>query len=64
MNIKSLREEKGVSLSTAAKDLETDPGNLSRIERGKQSPGVPLAKRMAVYYGTTLDALFQSKTAS
>lgn len=41
-----------------AAELGIDPGSLSRIERGKQAPKVPLARKIAKRYGVTLDVVF------
>ena len=55
MNIKRKRQKLGLTLLEAGAKLSTDPGNLSRIERGKQLPSLPLARRIASVYGMTID---------
>jgi transcriptional regulator with XRE-family HTH domain len=47
-----------MTLADAARQLGTDPGNLSRIENGRQHPSVALARRMAAFYGMSLDDVF------
>lgn len=45
-------------LKEVAERIETDPGNLSRIEQGKQCPSVQLARRIASLYDISLDQVF------
>jgi transcriptional regulator with XRE-family HTH domain len=59
MNIlRSKRVALGLRLKEAATKAKCDPGNLSRIEQGKQMPSIALARRLAVIYGLTLDEVF------
>lgn len=46
-------------LTEAARALGIDAGNLSRIERGIQAPRPELAKRIAIAYGISLDAVYR-----
>jgi DNA-binding XRE family transcriptional regulator len=57
-NLKHIRLSRGLLLKEAAKQIDTDPGNLSRIEQGKQCPSVPLARRIAALYEISLDQVF------
>jgi transcriptional regulator with XRE-family HTH domain len=59
--LRNKRIAMGMRLIEAARELGTDPGNLSRIEAGTQFPRVDLAKRMASLYGLTLDEVFSSQ---
>lgn len=59
MNIlRTKRAELGLRLKEAAARVRCDPGNLSRIEQGKQTPSLALARRLAKLYGLTLDEVF------
>lgn len=54
----NLRGEK--ARSEVAFDLKITPQMLGAIERGDRTPSLTLAKRIADYYGTTVDAIFFS----
>ncbi|MCQ6275789.1 helix-turn-helix transcriptional regulator [Bacillus sp. V3B] len=54
-----LRGEK--SRPSVAKELNITPQMLGAIERGDRTPSLPLAKRIADYYGTSVDEIFFSK---
>lgn len=43
---------------TVAKDLNITPQMLGAIERGDRTPSLKLAKKIADYYGTTVDTIF------
>jgi len=61
MNIlRDKRAEKGLTLDEVAKAVNTNVGNLSRIERGAQFPSPPLAFRLARFYGIELADVFAS----
>ena len=61
-SLRELRADAGLLLKDAAAQLDTDPGNLSRIERGTQTPSVELAWRMAELYAVPLDHILQKPT--
>lgn len=63
-NLRNIRNEKGLRLVDAARELGTNPGNLSRIESGTQYPKVDLARRIAALYGMTLDEVFYRQTSA
>jgi transcriptional regulator with XRE-family HTH domain len=44
------RKSRGLSLATVAAAVGADPGNLSRIERGEQTPQRDLARKLFEYY--------------
>lgn len=46
-----MRNFRGLSLEQVASATGTDTGNLSRIERGFQTPSQALAKKLADYFG-------------
>jgi transcriptional regulator with XRE-family HTH domain len=48
--LRELREVRGASLRTAARDLGVDPAHLSRLERGEKPVSSDLLKRAARYY--------------
>lgn len=56
--LKQKRNDLGLTLLDAAKDLDTDPGNLSRIENGWQYPSIHLARRLCVRYQISLETAF------
>lgn len=59
--MRKLREERvsrRLTLIKLGHILDADPGGLSRIERGQQLPSVMLAKKLASFYGMTLDEIF------
>lgn len=55
-NLIDLRGNKSRTL--VAEDLEITPQMLGAIERGARTPSLPLAKKIADYYGATVDAIF------
>jgi transcriptional regulator with XRE-family HTH domain len=56
--LRHLRTSRGLLLKDVAEAVQTDPGNLSRIEYGKQYPGHSLARRIARYYGVSFDVVY------
>lgn len=44
--------------SEVARELQITPQMLGAIERGVRTPSLPLAKRIADYYGVPVDELF------
>lgn len=44
------RKAKGLSLEAVAKQIGTDQANLSRVERGLQTPKRELARKLFHYY--------------
>ncbi len=53
--LRSLREQSGRSLREAARDLQVDPGHLSRIERGEKAGSLDLQLKAARYYDVPED---------
>lgn len=49
--LEQARITRGLSMSQVAVDLGCDLASLSRIERGRQMPKKPLARRLWRYYG-------------
>lgn len=46
------------SRSSVSEDLGITPQMLGAIERGDRTPSLPLAKKIADYYGTSIDEIF------
>lgn len=55
--MRTFRESRGLSIAQVSKHIGIDPSNLSRIERGKQTPSLPLLIRIAQFYNCGLDDL-------
>lgn len=49
--ITQVRKSRGLSLDTVAREVGTDPTNLSRVERGTQMPKRELARALFHYFG-------------
>ena len=62
--IKKLRRTRGQTLVEVAASVGTDPGNLSRIERGVQQTSPDLAARLAKHFGyaiTEIEILYPER---
>ena len=53
-----VRRNKGVTLQQVCDAIGLNTGNLSRIENGIQHPKPDTAKRLASYYGVSLDVIY------
>lgn len=59
--LKELRTERDMSLDMVVYDInqryniEISKGNLSRWENGKNTPSLPMAKYLCLYYNVSLD---------
>ncbi len=49
--LRMARESRGLTIQQVATSVGIDPGNLSRIERGKQVPSKDLAERLSQVFG-------------
>ncbi|MBO1013476.1 helix-turn-helix transcriptional regulator [Achromobacter sp. SD115] len=49
--LRMAREKRGLTIQQVATSVDIDPGNLSRIERGKQVPSKDLAEKLSQVYG-------------
>ncbi|WP_050814898.1 helix-turn-helix domain-containing protein [Achromobacter arsenitoxydans] len=49
--LRMAREKRGLTIQQVATSVGIDPGNLSRIERGKQVPSKDLAEKLSQVYG-------------
>lgn len=52
--LKAARKRAGQTLEVVASAVGTDTGNLSRIERGDQTPSASLAEKLAKHFGSPL----------
>lgn len=52
--LRAIRKAKKQTLDTVAAATGTDAGNLSRIERGIQTPSSRLAKAIAKHFGSEI----------
>lgn len=59
--LREARVSRRLTLIELGHILGADPGGLSRIERGRQQPSIALAKKLAAFYGMTLDEIFQEQ---
>lgn len=55
--LKEIRVRRGLTLDVVARAVETDTGNLSRIENWKQGASVQLAERLASFYNGEISEL-------
>ena len=62
MIIRYLRKQRGLTLRQVADQLQTDPAGLSRMERGERYPRPDLARRMATFYGVSLDVIYADQS--
>ena len=56
--LKNLRVSRGATLEEIALEANTDVGNLSRIERGLQSPSIDAVEQIATALQIRMSALF------
>jgi transcriptional regulator with XRE-family HTH domain len=59
--IRGLRKQRGWTLEKLAADIDTDSGNLSRIERGLQSAPTATLARLAKAFGVSTARLFSTE---
>ncbi|MGZ3184384.1 MAG: helix-turn-helix transcriptional regulator [Telluria sp.] len=52
--LRAARERRSLSLKTVADAVNTDPGNLSRVERGEQTPSKELAEALCKYFDNSI----------
>jgi transcriptional regulator with XRE-family HTH domain len=55
--IKDLREKRGVSMRQLAAEVGVSGTQINRYETDQQSPTLPVARRIADFFGVTLDEL-------
>ena len=57
LQIRKKREQKGITLTKAAKEMNISPSLLSQIERGIVSPSISTLRTIADYLGTYIGVL-------
>lgn len=65
--LRRVREAKGQTIVEVCRAVGTDPGNLSRIENGKQKASTDLAEKLAKHFGdaiTEMEILYPERFGS
>lgn len=57
--LKTLRENKGLSVKALANKVGVTVMSIYRYEQGKRIPTLPIARRMATALGVTVDELIK-----
>ena len=57
----ALRAEKGLTQEQVAKELGISRAHYTNIENGRRLPSLPLAARIALFYGCGKDLLFDDR---
>ncbi|MCD5402019.1 helix-turn-helix transcriptional regulator [candidate division NPL-UPA2 bacterium] len=57
-NLKELRMQKKITQEEVARLLQINPQYYSMLERGARTPGFKLAKKIADFYGNSIDKMF------
>jgi len=63
--LRRVREKKGQTIVEVCRAVGADPGNLSRIENGKQKASTELAEKLANYFApeiTELEILYPERS--
>lgn len=55
--LKELRAEKKITQDALAKDMNVSKGAVAMWETGKRKPDMDMLKKIAAYFGTTVDDL-------
>lgn len=59
MDLRQIRLSRNKTLAEVSSQIGSDPGALSRIERGQQLADPVVASAIAKLYGTTLEVVYQ-----
>lgn len=62
--LRRIRERKGQTIVEVSRAVHTDPGNLSRIESGKQKASTDLAEKLAQHFAhevTEIEILYPQR---
>lgn len=65
--LRKIRDEKKYSLAEVASFVSSDPGNLSRIEKGIQKPSLGLAEQLVRFFNfeiTEMELLYPERYMS
>lgn len=57
MRLRERREQKNLTLQEVSEAIDYEVSSLSRVERGRQTLTLAIAKKLATYYGVTIDEL-------
>lgn len=57
--IKLLRNEKNISQEALAKSITSNQKQISKWERGQIEPNIDMLKKLADYFGVTVDYLIE-----
>ncbi|EEY79367.1 MULTISPECIES: helix-turn-helix transcriptional regulator [Streptococcus] len=60
--LKKLRKEKGLTQADLAKVLNTNQSRYGKYENGKTNLSIENAKKVAKYFGVTIDYLLGSES--
>lgn len=55
--LRRARERAGQTIVEVCRAVGTDPGNLSRVENGKQKSSTELAERLAKHFGESISEM-------
>ncbi|WP_303819127.1 helix-turn-helix domain-containing protein [Ruminococcus flavefaciens] len=61
LNLKQLREEKGVSQATVARELNISRQTYNNYELGKREADYETLLKLAEYFGTSVDCLISNR---
>lgn len=61
MNLKEIREAKGMTQEELGKLVGMSRGNVSNIESGRRNPSVGILKKLAAALDCDLEVLFKPK---
>lgn len=62
--LRERRKQRRLTLKAVADAVGTDPGNLSRIERGTQFPGRELARDLATFFDLPVERVLYPDQAA
>lgn len=60
-NLKRLRQEAKISQSKLAKAVDIPQATISDLELGKHEPKIGIAKKIADYFGKSLDDMMEEE---
>jgi transcriptional regulator with XRE-family HTH domain len=55
--LRQIRERKGQTIVEVSRAVSIDPGNLSRVENGKQKASTELAEKLAQHFGNEISEM-------
>lgn len=57
LNLKTLREQKGLLQKEVANAVDVHPSNYSKMEKGERDVSIDVADKLAKFFGITLDEI-------